>query len=220
MTNNEDTQEATPMHTQALTDPIDELIPPARPRWVRLVVGVVILSVVGVGASLWGFGFVYPKPECCGSGGGGAMMSLTEDGKAVTVTAFFFNSSGHDLRVSAATADLPGATVLGIAMLDGNHTFPISRTKPIPAVVGGTQDGQLVITFVPTTCHDDPPPWGKVTIRLDVLNGWWPSIGRTYTLPGAVVEAGQGKLSVYPPEGIDMSTLTTPLASACALLGR
>jgi hypothetical protein len=78
----------------------------------------------------------------------------------------------------------------------------------------------LVITFVPTTCHDDPPPWGKVTVRLDVLNGWLPSIGRTYTLPGAVVDAGQGQLSVYPPEGLDIATLTTPLASACALLGR
>lgn len=208
------------MHTQTNSDPIDELIPPPRSRWVRLLVGLVILAAVGVGAALWGFGFVYPKPECCGSGGGGAMMSLTEDGKAVTVTAFFFNSSGRDLRVSAATADLPGATVLGIAMLDENHTFPISRTKPIPAVVGGTRDGQLVITFVPTTCHDDRLPWGTVTVRLDVMNGWLPSIGRTYTLPGAVVDAGQGQLSVFPPEGLDIATLTTPLASACALLGR
>lgn len=209
------------MHTQTIIDPIDELIPPPRPRWVRLLAGLVILSIVGVGAVLWGFGFVYPKPDCCGSGSGSAMMSLTADGKAVTVTALFFNSSGRDLRVSGASADLPGATVLGIAMLDEqNDTFPISRMRSIPATVGGTTPGRLVITFVPTTCHDDRPPWGKVTVRLDVVNGWLPSIGRSYTLPVAVVDAGQATLSVFPPEGLDISKLTTPLASACALLGR
>ena len=209
------------MHTQTISDPIDELIPPPRSRWVRLLVGVVILSVVGVGAALWGSGLVYPKPECCGSGGGSAVMSLTQDGRAVTVTAFFFNSSGRALRVSAASADLPGATVLGIAMLDeAAGTFPVSRTTPLPAVIGGTHAGRLVITFVPTTCHDDRSTWGKVTVQLDVVNGWLPSIGRTYTLPGAVVDPGQTNLAVLPPEGLDTSTLTTPLAAACALLGR
>jgi hypothetical protein len=209
------------MHTQTITDPIDELIPPPRPWWVRLFVGIVIVSVVGVAAALWGYGYLYPQPECCGSGSGSALMSLTADGKAVNVTVAFFNSSGRDLRISAASADLPGATVLGIAMLDeDNSTFPISRTTSLPAVIEGATLRRLVITFVPTSCQGDGRPWGKVSVRLDVVNDWLPSIDRTYTLPGAVVDAGTNDLAVFPPEGLDSSTLTTPLAAACALLGR
>jgi hypothetical protein len=209
------------MHTPTIPDPIDELIPPPRPWWVRLVVGLVIVSAVGVGAALWGYGFVSPQPGCCGSGGGSAQMSLTADGTAVTVTAVFFNSSGRELRITDASADLPGATVSGIEMLDeDNDTFPISRTTPLPVTIGGTATRRLVITFVPTSCQVDREPWGEVTVRLDVMNGWLPSFGRTYTLPTPVFDGDPGSLSVFPPEGVDSSRLTTPLAAACALLGR
>lgn len=209
------------MHAPSIIDPIDELIPPPRPWWVRLIVGLVIVSIVGAGAVLWGFGFVYPKPECCGSGSGSARMSLSADGTAVTVTAAFFNSSGRQLRISKASAELRGATVLGVEMLDEqNDTFPISRTTPLPDLIDGRTLRELVITFVPTTCRDDEQPWGEVTVHLDVMNDWLPSIGRTYTLPDAVVDGGQSGLSVFPPEGVDTSALSTPLAAACALLGR
>ncbi|HWM20325.1 MAG TPA: hypothetical protein VNO51_11605 [Ilumatobacteraceae bacterium] len=209
------------MHAQTTSDPIDELIPPPRPWWVRLVVGLVIVSVVGVGAALWGYGFVFPQPGCCGSGGGSAQMSTTADRTAVTVTVVFFNSSGRELRISDASADLPGATVLGIAMLDeDNDTFPISRTTPLPATIDGTTTRRLVVTFVPTSCRDDRDPWGKLTVELDVVNGWLPSIGRTYTVPGAIFDGDPSSLSLFPPEGVDSSTLITPLAAACALLGR
>nr|MDP9464037.1 hypothetical protein [Actinomycetota bacterium] len=170
------------MHTQTITDPIDELIPPPRSWWVRLLVGLVTVTAVGVGAVLWGFGFVYPQPGCCGSATGSARMSLTADGKAVDVIAEFFNSSGRDLTISGASAVLPGATVLDIAMLDENdHTFPIGHTTPLPDVIAATTSRDLVITFVPTSCHDDGRPWGNVSTRLGVVNEWLPSIDRTYT---------------------------------------
>jgi hypothetical protein len=208
------------MRKQTITDPIDELIPPPRPWWVRLFVGLVIVSVASVGAALWGYGYVYPQPGCCGSGDASALMSLTPDAKAVDVTVGFFNSSGRDLRLSAASADLPGATVLDIAMLDENNdTFPISRTTSLPAVIEGATLRRLVITFVPTTCEDDGRPWGEVDVRLDVVNDWLPSIDRTYTLPGAVVDVDPSTLAVLPPGDLDSSTLTMPLAAACALLG-
>lgn len=209
------------MKDRDIIDPIDALIPPSRPWWVRLLVGVAIVSIIGLGAGLWGFGYVYPQPDCCGSGSGSADMALAADGHAVTVTAFMFNSSGRDLRISRATANLPGATVLRIAMLDrSNSTFPIGRTEALPAVVDGRTSRSLVITFVPTTCQDDPKPWGSVQVHLDVVNEWWPSFGRTYTIADPVVDHSQHTLSVWSPDQAGSAMPTTPLAAACALLGR
>ncbi|MEY2554153.1 MAG: hypothetical protein QOC57_2013 [Ilumatobacteraceae bacterium] len=208
------------MHTATIIDPIDQLIPPPRPWWVRLAIGLAIVAVVGFGSALWRAGYVYPKPECCGSGSGGTRMSLTDDGTAVMITKMFYNSSGRRLKISAASAELPGASVLGLAILEEPDPYPIIRTAPLPAEVDGAAYRSLAITFVPTSCHDQQPPWGKVTVKLDVIHEIWPSVSRTYTVPGAVFETSNGAMSVTPTEGIDTTTLTTPLAVACALLGR
>jgi hypothetical protein len=148
-------------------------------------------------------------------------MSLAPGGKAVNVTAFFYNSSGRDLRIAGASADLPGATVLGIELLDEENIsmFTMRRTTPLPEVIDSTTSSHLVISFVPTSCQDDGRPWGTVNVQLDVVNDWLPSIDRSYTLPGPVVDAGPDNLAVFPPEGQDSTPLTTPLAAACALLG-
>ena len=202
-------------------DPIDLLIPPARPWWVRLVVALVVVGVVGVGSFLWGQGYLRPMPDCCGGGSGSAMMSLSPDGEAVTVTAYMFNSSGRRLRIESATADLPGATVRDIRVFpdDDAWQFPPTNAAPLPVELAGGGHRRLVITFTPDTCVDAPGAWGSVTVHLEVLNGWLPSVGRDYTLPDAVVEPGQ--LSVFPPdETFDSNRFTTPLAAACALLGR
>jgi hypothetical protein len=204
--------------TQRDPDPIDELIPPPHRWWVRFAVGLVVVLTTGVGAVLWGFGFVYPKPDCCGGGSGGALMSLSEDRQAVRVTAYFFNSSGRDLLITDASADLPGATVTSIAIADEDHSpFPILHANPLPFTIAGTGSRRLLITFVPTTCQDDGKPWGTVTVGLDVINGWLPSSHRDYQLPNPVVGSEQSTLGVILPDG---TTLTTPLAAACALLGR
>ena len=148
-------------------------------------------------------------------------MSLTPDGNAVNVAAFFFNSSGRDLRITSASADLPGATVLGVELLDEqSNVFTTSRTTPLPAVIDGTTSRHLVITFVPTSCQDDGRPWGKVSVRLDVVNDWLPSIDRTYVVPNAVVDADSDQLLVFRPDGEDATPSTTPLAAACAPVGR
>ena len=203
-------------------DAIDELIPPPRPWWVRLLVGLVVVSIVGVGAVLWGFGFVYPQPDCCGSGSATATMSTTTDGKAVQVTTALFNSSGRDLTVSSATASLPGATLLGITMLEdfAFPAFPGGRPHPLPAVVHGGAMVQLVITFVPTTCQDNGQRWGSVTARLDVANSALPSFSRNYTLPQPIFEQGKTQLSARLPDGLELTGPTTPLAAACGLLQR
>jgi hypothetical protein len=204
------------------TDPIDLLIPRPRSWWVRLVIGVVVVGFVGVGSFLWGTGAFYPRPDCCGSGGGGAQISLTEDGTAVTITTMFFNASRYDLWIQSATAVLPGATVVDVAVVDeGNHTFPISLSRPLPTLVrqGGLES--LVITFRPNTCVDSTAQWGTVTAQLDVADSPFPTISRTYRLPNAVVDRGQGSLSVFAPESRQAAgAITTPLAAACALLGR
>ncbi len=208
------------MGNETESDPIDALIPRPRPWWVRLAVGFIVIAIVGAGAWLWGFGFLYPSPECCGSGGGSATMALTEDGKAVKVAARLYNSSGRALAIDAASAELPGATVQNITVADDNYPFLLAPTHALPATVSGTESRLLVITFVPVTCQDDGKPWGTVTVGLDVVNGWLPSVHRTYRLPNPVVDSEQSSLSVFMPETPNRSMPSTPLAAACALLDR
>jgi hypothetical protein len=203
------------------TDPIDLLVPAPRPWWVRMVIGVAIAAVVGTVAFLWGFGYIVPRPECCGSGSASAIMSLSSDGQAVTLTAAFHNSSGSDLTIRSATADLPGAEVLDVALLDpDSNVYPINDVEPFPAPAPAQETSRLLITFVPTTCADSGQAWGSVGVNLAVADSPLPSFGRTYQLPDAVFSGGLNELSVFAPAFLDGTTLPqTPLAAACALLG-
>ncbi len=197
-------------------DPIDLLIPAPRPWWFRLIAGAVTVGLVGVVAFLWGFGFLYPRPDCCGDGSGGSIMSLSPDAAAVTVTASFYNSSGRELIVDSARVELPGAEVRDVSVLDpDNDVYPTDNTSPLPTTARGHDFARFLITFVPTTCVDDGnESWGELSVDLDVA-GWW-SIDRRHEF--AVVEQRQD-LNVLPPEGVD-NPPQTPLAAACALLGR
>ena len=197
-------------------DPIDALIPPPRPWWFRLVAGALTVGVVGTVAFLWGFGFLYPRPECCGEGSTGSIMSLSPDGEAVTVTASYYNSSGRALIVDTASAELPGADVLDVSVLDpDNNEYPTDNTLPFPTTSGRHDFTRFLITFVPTTCVDDSSEsWGRLRVGLGVA-GWW-SIGGTYETP--VLEQRQ-YLNVLPPEWV-VDPPQSPLAAACALLGR
>ena len=203
-------------------DPIDDLIPRGRPWWVRLSVAVVVVGLVGVSSFLWGQGYFRPSPDCCGSGGGSTMMALSLDGKAVTVTAYLYNSSGRALQVDSATADLPGATVRDIRMLSADDVLlEATGASTLPADLAGHTGRRLAVTFTPDTCVDEAGSWGHIMVHLEVLNGWLPSVGRDYMLPDAVVEPGQSNLLVWPPDdSFDSTRFTTPLAAACALLGR
>lgn len=206
------------MDTVTLPDPIDQLVPPPRPWWTRLVVGVAIVGTVGVLSALFGLGYLYPRPECCGSGSGSSTLSLTPDGNAVTATTYFYNSSGRKLEILSATADLPGARVINISLVNDNRAyFPPQHLDRLPAIVSGTSGSRVAITFVPRTCDDRRDTWGTLDLDLDVVNGWLPSITRTYTLPDPVARADQ--LAVFPPTDEPNSPATLPpLAAACALL--
>ncbi len=197
-------------------DPIDALIPPPRPWWFRLIAGAVTVGAVGTVAFLWGFGYLYPRPECCGEGSSASLMSLSPDGEAVTVTASYYNSSGRALTVDSVSAELPGADVLDVSVLDpDNNVYPTDNTLALPTTSGGHDFTRFLITFVPNTCVDDSSEsWGRLAVGLDVA-GWW-SIGRSYETP--VLEQRQD-LSVLPPEWV-IDPPQSPLAAACALLGR
>ena len=197
-------------------DPIDALIPPPRPWWFRLVAGALTVGVVGSLAFLWGFGFLYPRPDCCGEGSTGSIMSLSPDGEAVTVTASLYNSSGRALIVDAVSAELPGADVLDVSVLDpDNDVYPTDNTLPLPTTDRRQDFTRFLITFVPTACVDDSSDsWGLLRVGLDVA-GWW-SIGRHYETP--VLEQRQD-LNVLPPAWV-VDPPQSPLAAACALLGR
>lgn len=200
------------------TDPIDALVPPPGPWWRRLIIGVLIVGSIGIGSFLWGLGYIRPEPDCCGDGSGSAIMSLSVDGDAVTTTAYFYNSSGRTFAVSSASAELPGAEVLDVAMLDpDNDVFPTDNVVPFPTKVGSHDSAQFLITFRPASCDDElggTAPWGKITLDLDIADSWLPSIRRSYEL--AVLEQPDD-LSVLPPAWVE-DVPHTPLAAACALL--
>lgn len=197
-------------------DPIDALIPAPRAWWFRLVSGVLTVAAVGAVSFLWGFGYIVPRPDCCGDGSSGAMMSLSPDGAAVTVVAVLYNSSGRDLTVESAVADLPGAKVIDVAVLDhDNDTYPRTKVTPMPATAPAHDFTRFVVTFVPETCVDSSEAaWGTVALQLDVA-GWW-SLGRSHEV--AVIET-RSDLSALPPESVT-EVSDAPLAAACALLGR
>ena len=188
----------------------------------RLTVGLGVVFVVGFCSALVGFGYVYPRPDCCGGGNGSALMTLTPGGQAVMVLANVFNSSGRDLDILWATAELPGARVLDVAFIDNAYPLlPVLQIQLGPATLGGTQSARIAITFVPEVCRTDVDDWGRVQLRLDVANRWLPSIDRTYTLPHPVVRQDMNQLSVFPPDDDPRwSQLRDPLEAACNLLGR
>lgn len=203
-------------------DPIDLLIPPPRPWWVRLVVALVAVGVVGTCSVLVGFGYVYPRPDCCGSGSGAADLVLAPEGGSVIVHAYALNSSGRDLTIESADVDLPGARVIDVTLNDEPWDGPVSfgRGEALPAVWSGSGSAKISIEFVPESCDAPASEWGSVSLRLDVVNAWLPSVDRTYELPDPVVSAGTNDVVVWPLDGAtDWYTMDDPLEIACRLLG-
>lgn len=209
----------TTMDPVAPVDPIDLVIPRPRPWWVRFAAAVAVLVAVGAVAMLWGYGYLYPQPETFGSGSGSALMGLTADGTAVVITFHVFNSSGRDLEITSATANLPGAEVRSIGALDDARFFDVRAPSPLPVVIDGHDWTRLAIVFVPTTCVDPGGAWGSVRAHLSVVHQSIPSFDRTMTLPNAVFDATSGQIG-FGPDDAEKQLPTTPLAAACALLGR
>lgn len=208
---------------QADEELIDLLIPHPRGWLVRLIIGALVTCAVGVGAYLWGYGYVYPRPESRGSSSGGTTMGLTSDGTAVFVTAILYNSSPQDLLISAATASLPGATVRNVNVATESGFFPpFQDLAEIPAVVRAESLQQIVVSFVPVGCIDDSNEqgWGSIVIELEIFNSWLPTFSRSYELPDPVWTAGSGNVSVFWPDEQTAGRATTPLAAACELLKR
>jgi hypothetical protein len=202
-------------------DPIDLLIPPPRPWWVRLVVALVAVGLVGTCSVLVGFGYLVPRPECCGSGSGSSDIVLSPEGDSVIVHAYAFNSSGRDLMIESIDVDLPGARVLGSTVnrvpRNGGR-YELGRGESVPTMWPGHGSVRIAIEFVPESCRSTAPDWGRITVQLDVVNAWLPSIDRSYRLPDPVVD-GPSSMSVWPPDdSIDWYAMDDPLEVACRLL--
>jgi hypothetical protein len=202
-------------------DPIDLLIPPPRPWWMRLLVALVAVGAVGACSFLVGFGYLYPRPDCCGSGSGAADLVLAPDSESVIVHAYAFNSSSRDLTIESAEVDLPGARVVNVTLNDEawNGAPNLGRGEALPAVWSGGGSGRISIEFVPESCDAPLGDWGSLTLRLDVVNAWLPSIDRTFDLPDPVVGEGNGGVIVWPPDdSTDWYAMDDPLEIACRLL--
>jgi hypothetical protein len=206
-------------------DPIDMLVPAPRPWWMRLAAATVTVVVVGVVGYAWHFGLVRPSPDCCGSGSSGTQIGLAAEPDAVTLTAYFFNSSPRAVSIVGASADLPGATVLGVAPFTGPgmYQIPPSELADLPLAVEGHGDVWLAVTMVPERCTDDAGDWGTVRLELEVGDDpWYPTFGRSFELPDPLVPAGSDQLGILPPERLDgaFDGVYRPLEAACILLGR
>jgi len=199
-------------------DPLDQLIPPPRPWWLRLVIALVIVGLVGVGSYLVGQGYVYPRPNCCGSSTSTPTMTLSPDGGSVLLSTFFFNSGEAALEVRGANVQLPNAHVVKVGVaVERNGSTDLFEMGAVPAVVPGHGTARVVVAFTPDSCVDTAAQWGTIQLRLDVHSSL-PSIERTYRVPGSVVNTSLG-ISLFPPNGDEKwSSLRTPLAAACALL--
>jgi hypothetical protein len=211
--------QVTDTDTPTRPDPLDQLVPPPRPWWQRLMIASVIVALVGTGSYFVGQGYVYPRPDCCGSGSGGGIMALAPGGKSVLVSAFFFNSSDATLELRSAAVHLPGAHVVSSGVsVERDGAMDLLRQGPFPTVLGAHGNANIVVSFVPDSCVDTAAGWGTIDLGLDVRNGWLPSIRRTYRLPGFVADANNGVSVIPPTDDPGWSLLRTPLAAACALL--
>ncbi len=210
-------------------DPIDVLVPPARPWWIRLAAASIIIGAVGFVGYGWNFGLLRPAPDCCGSGTSGPQIGLSNHEGAVTVTGYFFNSSTHPISIVGATANLPGARVIEVKSYDGTYGWemPPESLVDFPVVAEGRDHdsgGQwFAISFVPERCDGDADDWGTLTLELETVGDhWYPTFGRSLTLPDALVPGGAGQLSVLQPASLDgeFNNIDRPLEAACVLLGR
>ncbi len=205
-------------------DPIDALVPPPQPRWVRLITAVMIVLAVGLLGYAWQFGVIRPAPDCCGSSGSSVPIGRSNEDDAVTVVVSFFNSSPRSIDVNGASADLPGATVADIAPYpdDTSWSLPPERLIEFPVTVAAHSDLLLAVTFSPEQCNTitGPDGWGEVQLDLAVGGDpGYPTFGRTFDI--AVRNTGHDELLVFPPEQLDDVVFETanPLSVACVLLG-
>jgi hypothetical protein len=185
------------------------------------VFGLLIVGLAGVTASLVGFGYVTPTPDCCDSGGGTPVLGLAADRESVILLVSLSNPSGRSLIVERADVDLPGARVLDVAIDVDDPSGPRFPPAPMapPVVLTGNASAQLVIRFVPDDCRwNSFDPWGSAVLHLEVDHDLLPSIGRDVRF-GALVDPGRNDLLVLPPQGADAAaSMRDPLMAACAML--
>lgn len=206
-------------------DPIDRLVPPPRPKSIRLLAAIAIVALVGVFGYMWQFGVIRPAPDCCGSSGSSTVLGRSNEADAVTIVVTFHNSSSRAIDVNGARAELPDATVVDIAPYpdEPGYSVPPARLDQFPMTVAPNGELIMALTFSPDGC-DSPPPgdgWGLVQLDLAVAGDrWFPTLGRTFDI--TAFDPGSGGLTVLPPAGFDDVNFDTgnPVAVACTLLGR
>jgi hypothetical protein len=199
--------------------PLDQLVPPPRPTWQRVLTGFAVIGGVGVIAWYVGSGGVYPRPDCCGSGGGGVTMALTPDFEAVATTVTFYNSSARSIEIAGVEAAIGGATVRGIGLISDDFVreFPTADFEQPPLVVAPRSFARVLVEFTPDRCDDRTDDEWDVRLRLDTT-GRLPGFDRTVRLDER--PAGE-RISYFGPAGFDQSNpdvSVRPLAGACALL--
>lgn len=209
----------------ALSDSLDRLVPPPKPWWIRFVIGATIVGAVAVAGFAWHFGHIRPSPDCCGSGSVGPSIGLGAEPGTVTVTTAFQNFSGRPLLITAASADLPGATVVAIEPYSANgYEIPPETVGQLPTRAEGHDIRWLAVTFRPDECEDDRDDWGSITFDLEFAERpWWPTLRRSFENPEPIVAAGPN-ISILAPAAFDDDTALfadSPgvLAISCRLLG-
>ncbi len=185
------------MKTAPAVDQIDQLIPPPWPWPLRLAVASAIIAAVGVIGWAWHFGVLRPAPDCCGSGRSDAPINVSDQPGAIVLPVSFHNSSTRPIRITDATAELPDATVLEVALIEegswmgDRHTPP--RLVELPVTVAAYDTPFLGVVFKPDDCNvdlsDANSTWGTVELHLEVTeSSWYPTFGRNYQIPAAELD--------------------------------
>lgn len=202
--------------SEPLTDEaaVDRLIPRPLVGWQRILLSTLVLGLTGGAAWVWSRGDVTPRVSCCD--GSNIVMALAADRPdAVTLSVQLDNRGSKPLRLLQATADIPGATVTDIGIDQRAERYPIPTIDPLPIDVDRGANS-LVITLSPTNCAEPPTGRGTVRLRLDVINGWLPSVRRelTFALPPA------DSIAMLGPLGQSSGAAVSVVDAACAMLSR
>lgn len=241
----------TPVH-EPLTDReideyLDQLIPPTPSPGRRLLVSATIVGCAAVATVLAIGGYLYPRPTFGGVFESNGFLEADPSLDAVSATVMMPNFGQRTVRITEIDVDAPGADLVAVGViLEPNTSSSASndsdsgqeaagvepfearseQVSPLPISVAPGQWARLVVWFRPTTCEDQPGPWGIVQPTVDFGAGAFPPFANTFDLdqdpiaivdPDATEDNGGELVSLMSADG-SFSTWSGPLAAACEAL--
>ena len=215
-----DSPPASPSESTQRPLDLDELIPPPMSRAKKFLVA--LLLVGGPIGFFWlqGAGYFSPDPLMGVSQSAPQLIADTQSG-LVGAKFVVANTSGRDVRLKSVALDAPGAEVAHVDLVTRRPDGTFSSAR-IPQFVPAGSDGfdlQAVVWFRPTSCVDEPGPWGFVEATFDFGEGSFPPIAKTLLIGDGPIWTGEpdsssATFNVFV-DGTRGVSGDGPLATAC-----